>query len=162
MEQGNVNVNARQIMPNKGVIKCNVHDFFSEEPLENGNHQGIGVIFHNSKGMILWIVAGSLCIEDELSNEYHALLEGLKEAYYKDYTNIVLETDHQDAYWNWYNSWILDGPPEHQFVMQQLNQRMADKNFRTKTRLVDPEDNMLAAYLARNGAETWKQMVVIR
>lgn len=63
--------------------------------------------------MILWIVAGSLCIEDELSNEYHALLEGLKEAYYKDYTNIVLETDHQDAYWNWYNSSILDGPPEH-------------------------------------------------
>lgn len=100
MEDDNVNVNARWVMPNKGVIKCNVHAFFSEEPLENGNHSGIGVIFRNSKGMILWMLAGSLGFKDRLENEYNALLEGLKEAYYKDYTNIVLETDHQDAYWN--------------------------------------------------------------
>lgn len=98
MKEGNFNVNTRWIMPNKGVIKYNVHGFFSEEPMENGNHSGIGVIFRNSKGMILRMVAGSLSIEDRLNNEYHALVEGMKEAHYKDYTNIVLETDHQDAY----------------------------------------------------------------
>lgn len=162
MEEGHVNVNTRWVLPKRGVIKCNVHSFFTEKPLENGNRSGIGVVFRNSKGMILWMVAGSLCIEDRLNNEYHAFFEGLKETYYKDYTNIVLESDHMDAYWNWYNSSVLGGPPEHEFVLQQLNQRKADKNFKTKIRLVDPEDNMLAAYLARFGAENWKQMVVIR
>lgn len=162
MKEGNVNVDTRWIMPNKGVIKCNVHGFFSEEPMENGNHSGIGVIFRNSKGMILRMVDGSLSIEDRLNNEYHDLVEGMKEAHYKDYTYIVLDTDHQDAYWNWYDSSVLGRPPEHEFVMQQLNQRKAENNFRTEIRLVDPEDNMLAAYLARHDAETWKQMVVIR
>lgn len=112
--------------------------------------------------MILWMVAGSLCIENRLNNEYNALLEVLKEAYYKDYTNIVLETDHLDAYWNWYNSSVLGGPPEHEFVMQQLNQRKTDKNFKTEICLVNPEDNVLTAYLTRHGAENSKRMVVIK
>lgn len=108
------------------------------------------------------MVAGSLGIEDRLSNEYYALLEGLKEAYYKDYTNIVLETDHVEAYWNWYNSYVLGSPPEHEFVVQQLNQRKSDKNFKTEIRLADPEDNLLAVYLANHGAANWNRMVVIR
>lgn len=80
-------------MPPEGVIKCNVHSFFTEEPLENGNQSGIGVVFRNSEGMIIWVVAGSLCHEDRLKNEYNALFEGVKEAYYKDYKNIILKTD---------------------------------------------------------------------
>lgn len=30
-----------------------------------------------------------------------------------------------------------------------------------EVRLVDPEDNMLAAYLAEYGANNWKKMVII-
>lgn len=108
------------------------------------------------------MVAGSLGYEDRLMNEYGALLEGMKEAYYKDYKNIILETSHGDAYWNWYNSSVLGGLPIYVEILHQLNQRKADKNFKNHVRLVDEEDNMLAAYLARHGAERWNRMVVIR
>lgn len=149
-------------MPPEGVIKCNVHSFFTEEPLENGNQSGIGVVFRNSEGMIIWVVAGSQGHVDRLMNEYSAFFEGFKEAYYKDYKNIILEIDHVDVYWNWYNSSVLGGPPEYANIMQQLNQRKAGKKIKTHVRLVDKEDNALAAYLARHGAESWKQMVAIR
>lgn len=55
------------------------------------------MVFRNSEGMIIWIVAGSLCHEDMLMNVYSALFQGLKEAYYKDYKNIILETDHVET-----------------------------------------------------------------
>lgn len=57
-------------------------------------------------------------------------------------------------------SW--DGPPEYANLMHQLNQRKAVKNFKTRVRLVDDDDNALTAYLARHVAENWKQMVAIR
>lgn len=47
------------------------------------------------------------------------------------------------------------------FILQQLNQRRADKNFIGEVRLVDQADNMLAAYLAEYGARNWKEMVII-
>lgn len=104
-----MNVNVRWVMPHEGIIKCNVHSFFTDELVENANQTRIGVVFRNSEGTIIWVVAGSLGHEDMMMNEYNALLEGLKEAYYKDYTNIFIETDHVDAYWNWYNSSSLGG-----------------------------------------------------
>lgn len=48
-----MNVNVRWVMPPEGVIKCNVHSFFTEEPLENGNQSSIGVVFRNCEGMII-------------------------------------------------------------------------------------------------------------
>lgn len=81
MEEGNVNVNVRWIMPSKGTIKCNDHDFYSEQPLENGNHTGIVVVFRNSLGIILHMTASSLCFEHERENEFNACFEGLNEAY---------------------------------------------------------------------------------
>lgn len=45
MEEENVNVNARWLMPGKGVVNCNVHSFFSHEALPNGRHSGIGILF---------------------------------------------------------------------------------------------------------------------
>lgn len=161
MEQGNINVNARWVMPNKGLMKCNVHAFFSEDPFPNGNRSGIGVVFRNSKGMITWMVAGSLGYENRRNNEYNAFFEGLKEAYFKKYSKLILETDHVDAFWDWQNSTVLGGPAEHEFVLWQLNQRRADRNFMIDVRLADPEANALAAYLARHGAEHWTQMVAI-
>lgn len=135
-------------MPPEGVIKCNVYSFFTNEPVENENQSSIGVVFRNIEGMIILVVAGSLCHEDRLMNEYNTLFEGLKEAYYKDYKNIILETDHVETYWNLYNFSVLGGPPEYANITQQLNQRKADKNFKTHVKLVDEEDNALAAYLA--------------
>lgn len=98
MEEGNVNVNARWIMPPKGKIKYNVRSFFSPEPLPNGNHTGIGIVFRNSLGIIVHMTAGFLGFDDQRENEFNAFLEGMKEAFYKDYTNIILETDEVDPY----------------------------------------------------------------
>lgn len=46
--------------------------------------------------------------------------------------------------------------------MQQLNQRRADKNFLAEVRLIDPEDNLLDAYLVDYVANHWKEMVIIK
>lgn len=76
MEEGNVNVNARWIMPPKGMLKCNVRSFFSPEPLPDDNHTGIEVLFRNSMGIILHITAGSLGFEDQMENQFNALING--------------------------------------------------------------------------------------
>ncbi|KAK1371241.1 hypothetical protein POM88_037333 [Heracleum sosnowskyi] len=159
MEEDNVNVNARWLMPPEGVIKINVHSFFSDQQLPNGNQYGIGVVCRNSRGDILRILGGSLCIVNRRNNEYNAFMEGLKVAFVRSCTNIILESDHLDAYWDWTHSAIIGAPPQHARIVQQLNQR---KNFYTITRLVAPEDNLLAAYVAQHGAENWKHMVRIR
>ncbi|KAK1385824.1 hypothetical protein POM88_023559 [Heracleum sosnowskyi] len=162
MEEDNVNVNARWLMPPEGVIKINVHSFFTDQQLPNGNQSGIGVVCRNSRGDILRILGGSLCIENRRNNEYNAFMEGLKVAFVRNYTNIILEADHLDAYWDWIHSAIIGAPPQHARIVQQLNQRKADKNFHSVTRLVAPEDNHLAAYVAQYGAENWKHMVRFR
>lgn len=148
-------------MPPKGILKCNVRSFFSPEPLPNGNHSGIGVVFRNNIGIIMHMTDGSLGVEDLRENQFNAFLEGMKEAFYKDYTNIILETDEMDPYWEWYNFTVVGGQPQYEFILQKLNQRRVDKNFVTEVRLVDREDNLLAAYLAEYGANNWKQMVII-
>lgn len=145
----------------KGVIKCNVRSFFSPEPLPNGNHTGIGVVFRNSLGIIVHMTAGSLCFEDQRENQFNAFMEGMKEVFYKDYTKVILETYEVDPYWEWYNSTVVGGAPRDEFILQQLNQRRAYKNFSETVRLVDREDNLLAAYLAEYGAFHWKKMVII-
>lgn len=118
MEEGNVNVNARWIMSPKGMIKCNVRSSFSLEPLPKGNHTGIGVVFHNIMGIILHMIAGSLCFEDQRDNEFNAFMEGMEETFYKDYINIILETDEVDP-WEWFNSSVVGGQPQYEFILQQ-------------------------------------------
>ncbi|KAK1360752.1 hypothetical protein POM88_045226 [Heracleum sosnowskyi] len=89
-------------------------------------------------------------------DEFNAFLEGMKRAYMEDYLNVILETNHVNAYWEWKNSTIKGGVPEHAYIIKQLNTSRRDTN------LADPEDNMLAAYFADQGAEKWKQMVVVK
>ncbi|KAK1397861.1 hypothetical protein POM88_007724 [Heracleum sosnowskyi] len=157
-----VNVNATWEMPRRGAVKINVHGFFSEIQLANGNRSGIGVVVINSRGTILRMLSGSLGINERGNNELYAYLEGLKRAYAEDYPAVILETDHVQSYWEWKNSTIEGGIPEHAYVLKQLNTRRRDKNFALDVRLTDPEDNELAAYLAEYGASRWNQMVVIK
>lgn len=109
MEEGDVNVNARWIMPPKGMLKCTVRSFFSPEPSPNSNHSGIGVVFRNNMGIIMHMIAGSLGFDDQRDNQFNAFMKGMKEAFYEDYTNIILETDEVDPYWEWYKSSVAGG-----------------------------------------------------
>ncbi|KAK1396912.1 hypothetical protein POM88_006775 [Heracleum sosnowskyi] len=111
MENDNVNVNSCWIVPRKGLIKLNGHDFFTDQPFENDNRK---------------------------NNKLNAFMEGLQEAFYRDYRYIVLEMDHE------------------------LNQKRQDKNNYDEIRLAEPEDNTLAAYIAEHIARNWKTMVIIK
>lgn len=51
--------------------------------------------------------------------------------------------------------------PEHRYVVNQLEQRKADKNLRMEVRAITQEANLLARYLAQHGARTWNQLVII-
>lgn len=106
-------------------------------------------------------MAGTLHIEEQRINELYAFLEGLKIAYIEEQFDIELESDHEEAYWEWHNARELGVVPQHRYVVQQLQQRRADKNFKLDVRPIDANANALAAYLARYGAENWDRMVIL-
>lgn len=76
------------------------------------------------------MTAGTLGFGDQRENEFHALRERLKEAYYKGFKKIILETYHVDAYWELFNFMVLGGCPQYAHVLWQLNQRKADRNYK--------------------------------
>lgn len=156
-----VNVNPGWEMPRKGVVKVNVHGHFEGQRLQNGNISGVGVVVRDSRGKIIRMLAGSLGIENQRSNELHAFMEGLKLIFDDDYPKAILETDHVAAYWEWKDSRDAGATPTNAFIIQQLNTRKADRNFNLEICLTDASDNTLVAYLAQHGATNWKQMVVI-
>ncbi|KAK1377024.1 hypothetical protein POM88_033217 [Heracleum sosnowskyi] len=51
-------------LPKQHFIKINVHSFFTNDPLPNGNRSGIGIVFRNDRGSMVHILAGSLRIQD--------------------------------------------------------------------------------------------------
>ena len=156
-----VEANARWIMPRHGKVKINVHGIFFENPLPNGNRSGIGIVVRNGRGKILRMIAGSLEFVHRRLNEYQALLEGCKCAYQEGWKYFVLECDHLDSFWEWKNSTLEGVHPEHAPLVQQLNQRQADRNFVIEVTLCDPTANALATYLAQYGAENFKCMVIM-
>lgn len=160
-EVENVDVNPRWRMPKQGWIKINVHACFYENPLPNGNVSGIGAVARNSRGKILRMLAGSVGIRNRRVNDYQALLEGCKRAFAEEWEYYILECDHLDSFWEWRNSSIEGAHPDHADVVQQLNQRHADRNFRMEPTLCDPSANVLATYLVEHGAQNYKGMVVI-
>ncbi|KAL1821525.1 hypothetical protein ACET3Z_016394 [Daucus carota] len=107
------------------------------------------------------MLAGSLGIQNQRINEFQALLEGCKCAFIELWEYYMLESDHLDAFWEWRNSGLEGAHPDNAFLVQQLNQRKADKNFVMEPTLCDPNANSLAAYLADYGANNFKCMVII-
>lgn len=103
---------------------------------------------------------GSLRIVERRINELYAMLQGLVRAYLDEYDIIELETDNVAAYWEWSNSLLNGVPPEHEFVVSQLNTRKEDDNMVLVYRPVDEDSNALARYVARHGAEHFDRMVI--
>ncbi|KAL8156801.1 hypothetical protein AgCh_001781 [Apium graveolens] len=147
-------------MPPYGVVKINVHGFFSEEVFPNGNRTGIGVVIRNHRGRILRLYEGSLGIVERRLNELYAMLQGLVRAFLDDYKVIELETDNVEAFWEWSDSMINGVPQEHEFVVRQLNTKKADENYDLMLRIVDENANSLARYVARYGATHFDRMVI--
>ncbi|KAL1824891.1 hypothetical protein ACET3Z_011669 [Daucus carota] len=54
---------------------------------------------------------------------------GCKRAFIEDWGNFYLESDHLDSFWGWRNSSLEGVHPDHASIVQQLNQRQADRNF---------------------------------
>ena len=156
-----VDAHPRWIMPRQGKVKINVHGSFFVNALPNGNVTGIGVIVRNSRGKILRMISGSLGIQNRRLNEFQAMLEGCKCAFREGWERFILESDHFESFWEWRNSLLEGVQPEHQFIVQQLNQRKADANFDMDISLCDLEANALAEYLADYGAHNFKVMVIM-
>ncbi|KAK1389255.1 hypothetical protein POM88_017433 [Heracleum sosnowskyi] len=147
-----VDAGVQWTMPPQGVIKINAHGFFSDQPFENGNMTGIGFVFRDHTGHIVRMVGGSLGIEEERINEFYALLTALRRAYRENYNDIILETDNAGAYWEWTFVNMEGVIPEHRYVVNQLEQRNADRNLRMDVRAISQESNQFARYLAQYGA----------
>ncbi|KAK1379691.1 hypothetical protein POM88_021602 [Heracleum sosnowskyi] len=148
-------------LPKDDFTKINVHGFYPDEPLPNGNRSGIGIVFRNDKGTIVRMFGGSLGIQERRLNEFYAMLYALRKAFFLNHNLVELEFDHPGAYWEWRHSRVDGAIPEHLYVIRQLNTRRYDKNSIIDLNLVNAECNALATYLAQHGANTWDCMVEI-
>ena len=68
---------------------------------------------------------------------------------------------HLDAFWERNNSTVEGAHPDHADLVQQLNQRRADRKFHMEVRLCEQNANALAAYLADYGAPNFKVMAIM-
>ncbi|KAK1375501.1 hypothetical protein POM88_031694 [Heracleum sosnowskyi] len=82
-------------------IKINVHSFYLDDPLPNGNRSGIGIVFRNDRGTLVRMIASSLRIQGRRLNELYAMQYALRRAFFENYNMLELETDHGEAYWEW-------------------------------------------------------------
>ncbi|KAK1373728.1 hypothetical protein POM88_029921 [Heracleum sosnowskyi] len=146
-------------LPKEDFIKVNVHSFFSEEPLENGNTSGIEIFFRNDRGTIIRMYGGTLGIQEKRLNEFYAMLYGLRKAFFENFNLLELESNHAGAYWGWRFEHLDGVIPEHQYVVRQINTMKADKNSIIEIEVISEESNRLATYLAEHGARTWDRMV---
>ena len=94
------------------------------------------------------MLSGSLEIQNRRVNEYHAMMEGCKCAFVEDWEYFIHESDHFESFWEWRNSSLEGVHPDHQYIVQQLNQRRADPNFDMEISLCDHNANALVEYLA--------------
>ncbi|KAL1803804.1 hypothetical protein ACET3Z_032451 [Daucus carota] len=83
------------------------------------------------------------------------------QTYVEKMEHFVLECNHVDSFWEWRNSSLEGVHPDHAEIVQQLNQRNADRNFHMEVRLCETNANALAIYLAHHGAEHYKQIVIM-
>ncbi|XP_074377072.1 uncharacterized protein LOC141718593 [Apium graveolens] len=77
------------------------------KPLTGLHHHGllgIGLVIRNFRGMIVRMVAGTLGIRARRQNELYTFLEGMKRAFLEDRFDVILESDHENAYWEWRNA----------------------------------------------------------
>ncbi|KAK1388088.1 hypothetical protein POM88_016266 [Heracleum sosnowskyi] len=149
-------------LPKEYFIKINVHSFYLDDPLLNGNRSGIGIVFRNDRGTLVRMIAGSLRIQGRRLNELYAMQYALRRAFFENYNLLELETDHGEAYWEWMRSNEEGVRPEHQSVVRQLNARQDDKNLALDVTVINEESNLLAAYLAEYGAHHWTSMIIIK
>ncbi|KAK1391581.1 hypothetical protein POM88_010637 [Heracleum sosnowskyi] len=100
-------------LPKEYFIKINVHSFYLDEPLPNGNRSGIGIVFRDDRGTMVRMIADSLRIQRRRLNELYAMQYALRRAFFENYNLLELETDHGEAYWEWMRSNEEGVRPEH-------------------------------------------------
>lgn len=74
---------------------------------------------------------------------------------------MFIQKKNEDSIWEWRTAATNGVVPLHRYVIQQLQQRKADLNFRISEKIIDANANNLAAYLARFGAENYNRMVIL-
>lgn len=151
--------NAHWTCPPRGYVKVNVHGTFTPVPLANGNNSGIGVVIRDHKGRIKTMVSGTIRELDERSNHLYAMLVGLRRAFLDKKYKIILETDDQEAINEWKNSKKMKRRKRSD-VLEQLNEIEEDL-LKLDVACVPRDSNRLAIYLAKEGAETRRDLVNI-
>lgn len=133
------------VWPLKGFIKVNVHAFTLDHPMPNGNDSGIEIVLRNRKGTIIKMYSGTIMDLTKHGNELWAMLIELKGAFLENEHMVELESDNKDAIKEW-EEWKWYSDPNHENVIQQLNQRKSDPNLTLVVRVVEESQNALARY----------------
>ena len=94
------------------------------------------IVIRDRKGTILRMYSGTIGNLTKRANELWAMLVGLKGAFIGDEHMVELETDNLKAIKEW-DEWKWFHDPNHEIVIQQLNQRKSDANLTLIVRPVE-------------------------
>lgn len=151
----------RWSFPPVNFVKVNVHGHSRRNKLPNGNNSGIGVVIRDHRGTILKMYSGTICNRTPRASELWSLVIGLKGAFFGNEHLVILETDYIEAVKEWDDwRWYLD--PNHAGLIQQLEQRKKDPRLVLWINVVSQSENIMARWLAEDGAQNRTLMVLFR
>lgn len=86
------------VPPPQGTLKVNVYGTSFDNPLPNGNKNGIGVVLRTSGGNMINCIAGIILNLTLIACQVWAILIGLRRAFIEGVKNVILETDNMAAF----------------------------------------------------------------
>lgn len=84
--------------PPVGFAKINIFVAVPEEPVPNGNLNGISIIIRDHNGFLIWGIMGPVKDLNLFQVQLGVIHLGMKEAYARGYGDLLIETEHEESF----------------------------------------------------------------
>lgn len=91
-------MNDGRFPPLNDFVKINVYGASSENPLENGNSNGIGILARNEDGRSLWGIMGPLKELNMFQSQLWAIHVGMRFSFVNEFPPVHMESDNMTTF----------------------------------------------------------------
>lgn len=147
------------VPPPQGTLKVNVHGTSFDNPLPNGNRNGIGVVLRTSGGNMINCIAGIIPNLTLIACQVWAILIGLRRAFIEGVKNVILETYNMAAFWGVQFA-NQNNYPQYRDLIQKILIRIRDPGWNVSFRFVYLERNRAPTYLAILGGKLFTHLYI--
>lgn len=141
--------------PRGRLCKINLHFVESEDPLLNGNQNGLGIIVRNSLGIKIWGALGPVRGMTEIPALIWGAQTGILAALSLGFRKTHIETDNRHTYDTLRVQEFIILPPDHEEAFIQFNTLFANQAQLGETErmvsIIPLEHNRTAIYMAEYG-----------